>query len=74
MYYRIKFRAGVNEYIFKGGNDIHTVRDIKQIIKQTFGFQTCDIAVFNSGQRLKENDLFDHESTYIVRQINRNYR
>ena len=69
MFYRIRFKAGIDEYMFEVKTGFTTVKDIKDVIKKNFGFQNSDIIVFDESgiNQMMETDLVQNARTYLVK-------
>ena len=71
MFYRIRFKAGIDEYMFEVKTGFTTVKDIKDTVKKNFGIENSDIIVFDESgiNQMMEMDLVQNTRTYIVKRI-----
>ena len=71
MFYRIRFKAGIDEYMFEVKTGFTTVKNIKDTVKKNFGFHNSDIIVFdeNGINQMMEMDLVQNARTYLVKRI-----
>ena len=72
MFYRIRFKAAPEEYIFELGDVKYKmiVKDVIRLIKDTFKIRKANLVLLNDNKiMMKETDEIQNGRTYIVKRI-----
>ena len=73
MYYRIRFKAGSEEFVFEELRAKHfvMVSDVIRTVKDHFKIEQADILILdeNYSRVLAETETIEHARTYIVKRI-----
>ena len=72
MYYRIRFSAGAEEFIFEIRNcrTYVLVKDVTLAIRNYFKIKHADLVVFDDNAcRLNETDVIENARLYVVKRV-----
>ena len=71
MYYRIRFKAAPEEFVFEAVRYFVTVKDIVKTVRKTFNIYQSNLHVFDERgtTRLQEKHSVENGRTYIVRRV-----
>lgn len=70
MFYRIRFKAAPEEFVFEALMHFVLVRDVIRTVRRNFKIYEADLAVYDeNGNRLQETGSVDNGRTYVVKRI-----
>ena len=70
MYYRIKFKAAPQEFVFETIEHFLLVKDIILVLKKNFRILQDDLHVYSDeGIRLYPKDHVENSRTYVVKRV-----
>ena len=70
MYYRIKFKAAPEEFVFETIKHFVLVKDVIKTVKENFKILQDDLQVYSDeGKRLDPKDNVDNGRTYVIKRV-----
>ena len=71
MFYRIKFKAAPEEYVFELGDVKYKVivSDVIRVIKDKFKIRNANLVLFDENSAMLETDEIHNARTYIVKRV-----